>query len=554
MSTFNELIDFTRSTTGTYLDSVVYGEELVTNGDFSNGTTGWTQSGSAQGTWAVTSGVLQCTGSTGFSNYLSTPFTCVVGKTYAFSVDVIAIGNADTYIGIGVTPSGRTMGNAYVHEDVVGTYSATFTATQTTHYVVIQTKAGTSDSVDNTSVKEIIGGQVSGTPLLRTAAINEPRLEYDASGNPLGLLIEEARSNVLLHSEEMTNAVWVSEFGNYGSIASSSLASPAGTGSFKLIAATNNGRQARLQAVNQSGNKVISIFAKAGEYSVLQISDAIDAANYTNFDLANGVIGSSGGYTVKMEDAGNGWYRCSCYDNFSINMNFVRFSVVQSPSSPRVESFSGNGSDGIYLWGAQIETGAFPTSYIPTSGSTVTRAKDIASLPVEKFAYNQDQGSIVCHFNYFFESGNSKRTYEFSDALSANVIRMLDHNNVNQLQANVKFGGAGVAGILINAPTMLSGVKTFQSYKLNGYSGGADGTLAGTDSNGALPIGINKLSIGSNRVGGATMNGHITSLQYYPKKLTNEELELLTQPSASPTMNLTFDGQATSTLVEGLHD
>ena len=43
MSTFNELIDFTRSTTGTYLDSVVYGEELVTNGDFSNGTTGWTQ-------------------------------------------------------------------------------------------------------------------------------------------------------------------------------------------------------------------------------------------------------------------------------------------------------------------------------------------------------------------------------------------------------------------------------------------------------------------------------------------------------------------------------
>ena len=45
------------------------------------------------------------------------------------------------------------------------------------------------------SVKEVIGGQVSGTPLLRTAAINEPRLEYDAQGNALGLLIEEARSN-----------------------------------------------------------------------------------------------------------------------------------------------------------------------------------------------------------------------------------------------------------------------------------------------------------------------------------------------------------------------
>ena len=203
MSTFNELIDFTRSTTGTYLDSVVYGDEVVVNGDFSNGLTGWSQSGSAQGTWAVTSGVLQCTGSTGFSNYLATPITCVVGKTYAFSVDVIAIGSADTYIGIGVTPSGRTMGHAYIHEDVVGTYSAVFTATQTTHYVVIQTKAGTSDSVDNFSVKELTGGQVSGTPLLRTAAINEPRLEYDASGNPLGLLIEEARTNLFRYSQDL---------------------------------------------------------------------------------------------------------------------------------------------------------------------------------------------------------------------------------------------------------------------------------------------------------------------------------------------------------------
>ena len=72
MSTFNELIDFTRSTTGTYLDSVVYGEELVTNGDFVTVLLVGLRAGSAQGTWAVTSGVLQCTGSTGFSKYLST--------------------------------------------------------------------------------------------------------------------------------------------------------------------------------------------------------------------------------------------------------------------------------------------------------------------------------------------------------------------------------------------------------------------------------------------------------------------------------------------------
>ena len=52
--------------------------------------------------------------------------------------------------------------------------------------------------IDNISVKEVIGGQVSGTPLLRTAAVDEPRLEYDAQGNALGLLIEEARTNLLI--------------------------------------------------------------------------------------------------------------------------------------------------------------------------------------------------------------------------------------------------------------------------------------------------------------------------------------------------------------------
>jgi hypothetical protein len=65
---------------------------------------------------------------------------------------------------------------------------------------------------------------------------------------------------------------------------------------------------------------------------------------------------------------------------------------------------------------------------------------------------------------------------------------------------------------------------------------------------------ITKLNIGSSDSQAYLINGHIKQIQYYPKRLSNEELELLTQPSASPTMNLTFDGQATSTLVEGLHD
>ena len=68
------------------------------------------------------------------------------------------------------------------------------------------------------------------------------------------------------------------------------------------------------------------------------------------------------------------------------------------------------------------------------------------------------------------------------------------------------------------------------------------------------PVNIKQWNFFSAQDSGSVASGHIKSIQYYPKRLSNTELQLLTQPSASPTMNLTFDGQATSTLVEGLHD
>ena len=496
MSTFNELIDFTRSTTGTYLDSVVYGEELVTNGTFDNNIDGWSVTGSAAlGAWNAGK-YIDLDRNGGTSCVLAQPVSGTGVSFYEVSFDVVHIDNG--------TKIATTFGGVLLDATVgaVGTYKFYGFATgspSTLFFSLTQTSAAVA-SLGNISVKEVIGGQVSGTPLLRTAAINEPRLEYDASGNPLGLLIEEARANQAKHSEDWTLYPWTLRENSFSS-STNSIAPDGTAGATRFY--TNSNVPAFLQQ-SCGGN----VGAKTHTVSCWVRSTNGGADQTFRLKCTHSGVTD---FFSNDKTATSEWKRFTFTETFISASNTAVIAGV-------VEDSSTNQFD-IEVWGMQVEFDAsFPTSYIPTSGSTVTRAKDIASLPVEKFAYNQDQGSIVCHFNYFFESGNSKRTYEFSDALSANVIRMLDHNNVNQLQANVKFGGAGVAGILINAPTMLSGVKTFQSYKLNGYSGGADGTLAGTDSNGALPIGINKLSIGSNRVGGATMNGHITSLQYYPKQ------------------------------------
>ena len=543
MSTFNELIDFTRSTTGTYLDSVVYGPELVTNGTFDS------DSDWAKGTgWAISGGTASKTAGTG-SSIVSTTLNGTIGKSYLLTFDLtLSAGVINSTLGADVTPVYNSSGS----------YAEILKPT-TTGAFQFYGSAAFAGSIDNVSVKEVIGGQVSGTPLLRTAAINEPRLEYDASGNPLGLLIEEARTNVAVQSQSFSG--WIHD--NIVVSVDSSITSPAGNSAVSKLTLQQGSTQKKLEAPNAIASfgdtACFSVWLKYGTHQYVDIYGAyghwMSSNSGCKVDMLNGTVTDYTSSTAStIQEYPNGWYYVQVTSGTSMSGASAKpFYLWASDASSGPTS--GTTSTGyFYAWGAQTEVGSFPTSYIPTSGSGAARAADFASLPVERFAYNQPQGSIVCHFTYFFEQGASKRAYEFSDGTDNNVIRIIDHTNVNQLQANFKSGGAGVAGILINAPTMLSGVKTFQTYKLNDYSGGADGTLAGTDSNGLLPVGINKLSIGSRRDGAATMNGHITSLQYYPKKLTDAQLELLTQPSASPTMNLTFDGQATSTLVEGLHD
>ena len=205
----------------------------------------------------------------------------------------------------------------------------------------------------------------------------------------------------------------------------------------------------------------------------------------------------------------------------------------------------------------QVEFDAsFPTSYIPTSGSAVTRTADIASLPVERFAYNQAQGSLVFYSKLFAEDNTSQFIYALSAEAgnSNNTIRLYDSGTDNRLISNIRTNAANVATFNIDSTAFDSPFKVFQSYKVNDFSAGIDGAVSGVDTGGAVPVNIKQWNFFSAQDSGSVASGHIKSIQYYPKRLSNTELELLTQPSASPTMNLTFDGQATSTLVEGLHD
>jgi len=517
MSTFNELIDFTRSTTGTYLDSVVYGPELVTNGDFSDGTAGWSSGNPS--TLTVVNEALVVTG---------------VGGAYPSAKQVISIEAGKKYILVGqlARTSGTILARAEINQpawlamfDTNSTtlvdFAVEFTAVSNSldlRFTLMSGVVSSSNSltIDNISVKEITGGQVSGTPLLRTAAINEPRLEYDASGNPLGLLIEEARTNVLTRSNELLNAPWQGDAGNVVS----NIPSVDGGQCFKLSfnggaadywiqsGVASNGQRKSIWARTVSGTGTAHIL---GHNSVPATLVTL-TEEWQRFSLNVGV-GEAGGTNFYAVD------------------------------------FRGSGTlSEILVFGAQVEQGAFPTSYIPTSGSAVTRAADFASLPVERFGYNQSKGSVL--IQYDFKNQNSGgRALTITDGTVNNQMWFLDG-----LAAKFRINTGGVAQAYIT--NSVAEGKLIGAYKTNDVAATIDGNAVQTDSSASIPPATSFI-IGARHFtssGAGYLNGHIKHIQYFPKRLSNEELQLLTQPSASPTMNLTFNGQATSTLVEGLHD
>ena len=430
---------------------------------------------------------------------------------------------------------------------------------------------GFTGSIDNISVKELTGGQVSGTPLLRTAAINEPRLEYDASGNALGLLIEEARTNVLAYSEEFGN--WT---GQNVSISSNQTAAPDGTNTADKVEEQNTNNTfhfvTRSLWGSSAGVKTFSAYVKADERSfgglTLRVNGGSDRLAVL-FNLTSGTVsdtltaGSPTQTSSSIQDVGNGWYRCSISAYHSAGDVIALLSPHDDGTSSTINlDYAGIVGHGIYIWGAQAETGAFPTSYIPTSGSTVTRAVDSAVATLSDFYYRQKHGSMVVEFTSKYDESAAlfNRVYEIGNT-GTHVNRIMTYVKTDETRLsssvwdnNVFQSGTTLTTSLPNGTGVYS--KAAYAWETNNARAAFDGNVVGSVDT-AVSLTQTRDTLGIMRGANSTndtLTGHIKSIQYYPKRLSNTELQLLTQPSASPTMNLTFDGQATSTLVEGFHD
>jgi hypothetical protein len=505
-----DLITFTRSTTGTYLDSVTYGNELVTNGTFDSNVDGWTVN--TYGTIAYSNGTAILTNTDGvYRVRANQAIGTEVGKTYVLTYSAtgnynfLHIGSEHFNIGIG--------------QD--GPHSKTFVAVSNNTNIQIglsTTAAGFSSAFDNISVKELTGGQgTQGTPLLRTSAINEARIEYDASGNCLGLLVEEARTNALLQSGNI--GAWSGSVGTKTNVTltENAITAPDGTQTADKVQRTvldTSADYRQAKSVVAGNDYTFSIFAKADVQARLELdfsNSRFTSQDYVRFDVDTGTAyGSGSGATYSITNYGNGWYRFS-----------LTATCTESGDTGVIARITNN--EPHYAWGAQLETGSFPTSYIPTNGSTVTRAADVASLAVSEFGYNQDQGSVVVEavmppsviseqFWILGSNTNSAR-WAFSNSTSPNVNA---------------YDGASIFTVSSLQPsaTQKMAIGTDQSTAIMCLDG-VSGNQANT--NGNISSLTTVFYFGGNwSTPVLNFNGHIKSVQYYPLRLSNAQLQALT--------------------------
>jgi hypothetical protein len=269
----------------------------------------------------------------------------------------------------------------------------------------------------------------------------------------------------------------------------------------------------------------LSFYAKAAERTVAWAS--VDGGSNTRwFDLSAGTTGGSSGgsgsSTITL--VGNGWYRCTYTYTFSGTSSPT---FIGPALNSTTTSYAGDSFNGVYIWGAQFEAGAFATSYIPTVAAQVTRNADAASMTGTNFSswYSAPEGTVYTEFQ--LTSGNGAGN-------NANIVALEGAGGLNMTVHRDSAAGwryrTNLANLNISGVSDTLSNKIVFAYATSSYpfvaSGGAVQLNTGV---GVAPV-TTSLVIGggSNYALSRAINGTIRKIAYYPIRVTNAHLQGLT--------------------------
>jgi hypothetical protein len=316
-------------------------------------------------------------------------YRCIMTRTSAFTIMFcqFLIGpdaTANAYTGNGT--SGLYLWGAQVETG----------STATSYIPSVETFSGRSSS----------GTYYNSSGVLSTATSGTSRTTYNPALLGAGgkLLLEPAATNLMLYSEQFDNGNWTK---NAASVTANSTTAPDGNSTADtLVPNTTNTWHVAQQSVSSATSVLtVSVYAKANGYNyiVLALSDGTANGAGINFNLSSGTSGSSvtvgaSGWTAgssTIQAVGNGWYRCSATITTTGSTKIIQIYATDVDYSTWGFTYAGNGSSGVYLWGAQMETSSGATSYIATTSSTVTRAADTSTSAAQSRSADVYSASTV---------------------------------------------------------------------------------------------------------------------------------------------------------------
>jgi hypothetical protein len=379
-----------------------------------------------------------------------------------------------------------------------------------------------------------VGEYISTTSTINSA----PRFDHNpTTGESLGLLVEEQRTNLLLQSEEFDNAGWPRSGTTLPTITANASVAPDGATTADLWTRSIIGSNFISQAPVKTASAIqytFSVFVKqsVGNFCALRCQGTFPNKVDVVFNISSGTIstaatvagGTFTGPSASITAYPNGWYR------LTVTATSDTALVYQC-----IASFSSNGvlvdgTDSVstsagLLWGAQLEAGAFPTSYIPTTTATATRAADVASITGSNFSgwYNATAGTIY----HQGTPATAANFYSIDDATTNNRITSYMTGATTPFMF-VSTGGVSQVNLTSSAITSGAAFAQASAYQASSFAVSTNGGTPGTSVSGTVPT-VSRMIIGANVNGAAAVNGTIRRLVFWPTRLANSTLQAITQ-------------------------
>ena len=358
--------------------------------------------------------------------------------------------------------------------------------------------------------------RVNESGLIESVGSGIPRVDYlnNADGH---LLLEPSRTNYATYSENFSS--WAPVF---TAVNLNEVSSPNGSVNAAKLTDTSTSGTHRVQLATttpSSGGFSYSIFLKKGTLSTVALSvySGADAAD-SKFDLNNGTIVSNTNGTAKIEDWSNGWYRCIVSGTLASTSTTIYIYLKEKAS------YSGS-DEYLYAWGAQLEAGSYATSYIPTSGSSVTRVIDAASQIVPSGVINQEQGTLYVEFNVSTGSGIGGIVEIINPSSTNNRVLLWDSSSGDLINLSAFFG---VKGNITKNNISLGTHKAALAYSSTAIKFFLDGVKIGEVASTASYTGISKIDL-ENASGTVNFQQkRIKEVKLYNAALSESELIALT--------------------------